>query len=40
MKENQNNITSIDLEIFDIEFYKTIYQRILSLKIQNQKGGN
>lgn len=40
MKENQNNVTSINLEILDIEFYKTIYQRILSLKMQNQKGGN
>lgn len=40
MKENQNNVTSINLEILDIEFYKIIYQRILSLKMQNQKGGN
>lgn len=40
MKENQNNVTLINIEILDIEFYKTIYQKILSLKIQNQKGGN
>lgn len=39
MINNENNATTINLDIFDINFYKIIYQRILSLKSQNVKGG-
>ena len=45
MINNENNATTINLDkrvnldIFDITFYKIIYQRILSLKSKNEKGG-
>lgn len=39
MINNENNAATINLDIFDINFYKIIYQRILSLKLQNEKGG-
>lgn len=39
MINNENNATTINPDIFDINFYKIIYQRILSLKSQNEKGG-
>jgi len=39
MINNENNATTINLDIFDINFYKIIYQRILSLKSKNEKGG-
>ena len=39
MINNENHATTINLDIFDINFYKIIYQRILSLKSQNEKGG-
>ena len=38
MINNENNATTINLDIFDITFYKIIYQRILSLKSQKEKG--
>ena len=37
MNEEKQYATEIDLSIFDISFYKIIYQRIVSLK--KQKGG-
>ena len=38
-KMNKNNATEIDLSILDLNFYRVIYQRILSLKKQKEKGG-
>ena len=36
---NESNATELDLSILDFNFYKVIYQRILSLKKQKEKGG-
>lgn len=36
---NENNATELDLSVFDLNFYRIIYQRILSLKKQKEKGG-
>ena len=36
---NENNATELDLSILDFNFYKIIYQRILSLKKSKEKGG-
>lgn len=37
-KMNESNSTELDLSILDFNFYKVIYQRILSLKKQKEKG--
>ena len=37
MNKIENNATELDLSILDFNFYKVIYQRILSLK--KEKGG-
>ena len=34
MNKIENNATELDLSILDFNFYKVIYQRILSLKKQ------
>ena len=39
MNKIENNATELDLSILDFNFYKVIYQRILSLKKQKEKGG-
>ncbi len=39
MNEEKQNATEIDLSILDLNFYRIIYQRILILKKQNEKGG-
>ena len=39
MNEEKQNATEIDLSIFDLNFYRIIYQRILSLKKSKEKGG-
>ena len=39
MTEEKQNATEIDLSIFDLNFYRIIYQRIISLKKQKEKGG-
>ena len=38
MNEEKQNATEIDLSILDLNFYRIIYQRILILKKQNEKG--
>ena len=40
MNKIKNNETELDLSILDFNFYKVIYQRILSLKKQKEKGGD
>ena len=39
MNKNENNATNLDLSILDLNFYRVIYLRILSLKKQKEKGG-
>ena len=39
MNEEKQNATEIDLSILDLNFYRIIYQRILILKKQKEKGG-
>lgn len=39
MNEEKQNATGIDLSVFDLNFYRIIYQRILNLKKQKEKGG-
>ena len=36
-KMNENNATELDLSVPDTNFYKIIYQRILSLKKSKEK---
>lgn len=40
MNKIENNATELDLSVFDLNFYRIIYQRILSLKKQKEKGGD
>ena len=39
MNEEKQNATDLDLSILDLNFYRIIYQRILSLKKSKEKGG-
>ena len=39
MNEEKQNATEIDLSILDLNFYRVIYLRILSLKKSKEKGG-
>lgn len=39
MNEKKQDVTKIDLSILDLNFYRVIYQRIVNLKKQKEKGG-